>query len=161
MKKSVRTELIARGCFVVRGQVLLCHSKGADNTYLPGGHIEFLESAADGLKREIREELGVEANVGAFLGAVEHTFVQKGKRHCEINLVFAFRAKGLNSRTPPPSQEKKIEFQWVPLGDLSRCRLEPAPLRRLLTKWIRAKADSGKHWASTYPKQIEAAHRPC
>ena len=34
-------EIMARGVCVLDGALLLCHSAGADNTYLPGGHIDF------------------------------------------------------------------------------------------------------------------------
>jgi ADP-ribose pyrophosphatase YjhB (NUDIX family) len=36
---------VARGIVFVNGKVLLAHQKGADNPFLPGGHIEFGERA--------------------------------------------------------------------------------------------------------------------
>ena len=76
-------EIVARGVCVQGGRVLLCHTKGAKNTYLPGGHVDFGESAAASLKREIEEELGLKARVGRFLGAVEHIYYRKRKPQCE------------------------------------------------------------------------------
>lgn len=40
-------------------KVLLAQAIGEKNTFLPGGHIEFGESAKDALVREIEEELGL------------------------------------------------------------------------------------------------------
>jgi len=58
LKKQKEIEIIARGVCVKGGKLLLCHSKGAPNTYLPGGHVEFCEDAKVALAREVVEERG-------------------------------------------------------------------------------------------------------
>lgn len=130
-------EILARGVCIVRGQLLLCHSKGAANTYLPGGHVEFREAARTALTREIAEEMGCRAKAGRFLGCVEHAFRQKGQWHAEINLVFELRIPGLTPATPPPTREDWIDFCWVPLARLRPARLEPAVLCRELPRWLK------------------------
>ena len=50
---------LARGIVLRDGKVLLARAIGHQNTFLPGGHIEFGESAKDALKREVFEELGL------------------------------------------------------------------------------------------------------
>lgn len=137
-QKSI--EILVRGVCVVQGQVLLCHSKGAGNTYLPGGHVEFREPARTALEREIVEELGCRARAGRFLGCVEHTFRQKGTWHAEINLLFELRIPGLTPAAPPPAREEWIEFQWAPLTRLRQARLEPAVLCKQLAGWLQAPA---------------------
>jgi ADP-ribose pyrophosphatase YjhB (NUDIX family) len=126
----VAVEIIVRGVCVKRGTILLCRSRGAANTYLPGGHIEFGESARNALRREIREELGVESRVGRLLGAVENRFLQKGRRHCEVNLVFGVSIRALSPDRAPASREKGVEFRWCGCrsADLAAERLEPAVL---------------------------------
>jgi len=144
-----RVEVIVRGVCIREGQVLLCHTKGADNTYLPGGHIDFDESARRALEREIREELGRSSQAGRFLGAVEHTFVQKGKPHCEINVVFALEVDGVTPDRPPASAEDYIEFLWAPVESLKARALEPAPLCDALPRWL-TESVAEERWASTY-----------
>jgi len=122
-------ETIARGVAVKDGKILLCRAKGGKTSYLPGGHIEFGETGREALVREIREELGVESQTGAFLGVVENSFLQHGKPHAEINLVYELILEGL----PDRAQEDWIAFEWVPLAELSSAHVLPAVFERLAT----------------------------
>lgn len=148
-KESAVIEVLARGVLWREGCVLLCHGDAAENTYLPGGHVEFNEPAETALVRELEEEAGVTVGVGRFLGAVEHTFLQDGVRHCEVNLVFEMSADGLGPPETVRSREKKISFRWADVSALAAERLEPAPLRRLLPLWLRT-ATRVPGWVSTY-----------
>ncbi len=136
MYEQANVEVIARGVCAVDGHVLLCHGKTATLTYLPGGHIEFRETARQALEREIREELGRPAEAGRFLGCCEHAFVQKGEPHAEINLVFELRIPGLAPGAPVAAAEDWIGFRWQPCDKLDDAHLEPAPLRTLLREWL-------------------------
>ena len=119
-------EVIARGVCVQDGKILLCRAKGGATTYLPGGHIEFGETGRQALVREVKEELGVDAETGAFLGVVENAFQQHGKPHAEINLVYELK---LPTDTPPCALEAWIEFEWRDRAHLDD--LLPATFRRL------------------------------
>ncbi len=118
-------ETIARGICVRDGKVLLCRAKGGSTTYLPGGHIEFGETGRQALVREVKEELGLDSETGAFLGVVENSFMQKGKPHSEINLVYELKLPD----APAEAQEDWIEFEWRDLSDLSD--LLPEVFRRI------------------------------
>lgn len=148
MKTTKHIEILARGVCVKNGKLLVCKSKGAANTYLPGGHVEWNEQAAAGLKREIEEELGVKAGIKEFLGAIEHTFIQKGERHCEINLMFRMTIPALSPDKTPESCEHWIDFKWIPLTALGRNHLEPWPLRKLLGNWVKS-VNRDHRWGST------------
>lgn len=148
MKNTKHIEILVRGVCVKQGKLLVCQGKGSANTYLPGGHVEWNEQAELGLKREILEELGVNARVKEFLGVVEHTFIQKGERHCEINLVFAMSIAALSPDKAPEACEDWIHFKWVPLSALGRNHLEPWPLRKLIPGWQKP-GGSGSRWGST------------
>jgi 8-oxo-dGTP diphosphatase len=145
MKNKKHIEIIARGVFVDDGKVLLCRARKALNVYLPGGHVETGESAREALCREIEEELGCVAVAGRFLGAAENCFVQKGERHCEINLVFEMRVKGLHAGMVPISCEDYIEFRWVSMSRIQGSGLKPAFLRRVLPSWLET-VNSARCW---------------
>ena len=126
-------ETIARGVCIVDGKVLLCKAKGGKTTYLPGGHIEFGETGAQALVREIKEELGVDSEAGEFLGVVENSFLQHGRPHAEINLVYKLTLKGprgvaRDTMENVASQEDWIEFEWRDLDDLENAHLLPSEM---------------------------------
>ncbi len=131
-------ETIVRGVCIKDGLILLCKGKKAELTYLPGGHIDFGESAREALIREIMEELGHCGEAGRFLGCCEHRFVQDGEKKSEINLVFELEIPGL-AAVPGPleAREAWISFLWHPVDGLADSKMEPACLREALPGWLR------------------------
>ena len=123
-------ENIARGVCVRDGAVLLCRPRGGSYSYLPGGHIEFGETGAQALAREVEEELGQTATVGDMIGVVENQFVQKGKKHAEISLVYKMDLEGVEGLSDPQSREDWIEFVWWPVAELHKANLLPSQMAR-------------------------------
>lgn len=137
-------ELIARGVLIGPRGILLCRAAGMDNTFLPGGHVEFREPAEAALERELLEELGARVKVEDFLGAVESVFTQDGRTHHEVNLVFGVSGPAVVRRTTLTASETHIEFVWQSVNTLANANLLPRPLRALIPQWTR-----GKHVAWT------------
>ena len=123
-------ENIARGVCIVDGHVLLCRPKKGGYTYLPGGHIEFGEKGAEALRREVLEELGVESSVGDLLGVVESSFVQHGKPHAEISLVYKLELPSSPGLPDLRSQEDWIEFTWWPVDRIDEANLLPPEMKK-------------------------------
>lgn len=130
-RKDKDIELLARGVIIRNGSILLAHSLGAGNTYLPGGHIEWGEPAKRALERELLEETGLRLRAGKFLGAVEHSFGKGKRRTHEINLIFLVEGRIYYKVV---SRETKIEFLWQPLTKLRTVNLQPYPLQLLLPR---------------------------
>src|SRR3989344_5324044 len=70
-------EVISRAVILDGTRILLCKGKG--NYYcLPGGHVEFGETAEAALRRELMEELGAEVKSAQFIGSHEKIFEKEG-----------------------------------------------------------------------------------
>lgn len=71
------------------------HDKVKNETFYRsiGGGIEFLENSKDALKREFREELNIDINVGEFLGISENIFTYNGKNAHELILFYNVHIK--------------------------------------------------------------------
>ena len=142
-------ETIARGICVKNGYILVCRNRKVGNLYFPGGHIEFGETGAEALEREVREEMGVESSAREFLGCCEHRFDQHGKPHAEINLVYALEIPTLAPGKAVPSCEDWIAFEWMPVGELAGSAVEPAALRVRALDWHARRAEAADRLATT------------
>lgn len=125
---AATTELIARGVIRRSGHLLLVRQRTKSWSFLPGGHVEPGERVEAALVRELAEELGTEAKVAGFVGAVEHRYIEDGVTHHEINLVFEVSIDA----TEPVSQEDHLEFHWLPLGRLADADVRPGALKNAL-----------------------------
>lgn len=150
------SHILARAVIRNNGQVLVVRAEGQPHTFLPGGHREDGEGLEDCLRRELDEELGVQAQIGTYLGGVEHRWTRDGERQYEINHCFSVSAPALTSNTTPSAHEAYLTFTWAPVNRLDSVALEPAPLRTLLA------TDSGAEtpwWDSTIDEGVATRKR--
>jgi 8-oxo-dGTP pyrophosphatase MutT (NUDIX family) len=147
MSKKKHVEIIARGVCVKDGKILLCFGRKSGIAYLPGGHIDFGESGTQALEREISEEMGLASKAGQFLGCCEHSFVQEGVPHAEVNLVYELDVPELDPAVEPQAVEEWIGFMWHPLETLAEARFEPAALAPRIAEWL---THPGGHLESGY-----------
>ena len=125
----------------LNGDLVLLQRIGEEKFWcLPGGRMEFGETAADGLKRELREETaGLEVDVGRLVWVIENFYEQRGVREHEIGLYFLVR---FDPASPAYKQEwtgqeedgTELTFRWFPVAELIRVNLHPEFLRRALRK---------------------------
>ncbi len=145
--KNLQIELLARAVIVKNDRILIAHSIGASNTFLPGGHVRCGESMKFALVRELKEELGLQAEVGMYLGVVEHTWLDDAGVHHEINHCFSVDLPGIHAESTLESHEPHLEFFWVKSTELKGSNLEPAPLRSLLADLMNG--DTKPWWESS------------
>ncbi len=134
---SSHTRINTRAVIQNDNKVLLCHFPRSDKKYFffPGGGVEFGEGAEEGLRREMREELGVNVLEPTFIGAVENVFPQDGKPCHELNVVFSSQIDNLQA----VSQEEHIGFIWMPIEDLEKENVLPQQMVFAVTKWLKDK----------------------
>lgn len=170
-------EIVARALIVRGGWVLLCRNRKAGHAFLPGGHVEFAESAQVALAREMNEEAGVDLRVGGCVLVGEASFVQNGRCRHEINLVFhgelpPDRATPAAGTKPDdiPSLEPHIAFEWFPVEHLghSHANFKPAwmieHIRQRLAGQTRADAPNSRAphpvWVSFMESPLGHEERP-
>lgn len=130
-------EVVARGVLSRQGKVLLCRAKGGRRTYLPGGHVDFGETAREALVREMKEECALDVTVGDFLGVLESTFVQDGKKHCEVNLIYEMSCASGVAPAKVVSEEDWISFGWYSPSEFASSKLLPEEIRPIAARGAR------------------------
>ncbi len=130
MSSQGTIEVIARA--LIRGPrgVLVCQNLKRGYYYLPGGHVEFGEAAAEALRRELLEEAGISSPVGPLLLVAEVRFNDVGRPRHEISAMFHVEHFAFPAEVP--SLEPKIAFRWLDLDDLAAADLRPTCIK----SWI-------------------------
>jgi 8-oxo-dGTP diphosphatase len=121
----VRTILVSAAIVIEDGRVLLTQRKAGGHLAgmweFPGGKVEPGEDPRDALRRELREELGIETRVGEIVEVTFHRYEDAQKA---VLLLF-FDAARLDAAQAPRALDVAA-FKWGGPGDLDATRFPPA-----------------------------------
>ncbi len=129
-------EYIARALVRRGDSFLLCRDIKHGHAYLPGGHVEFGESASEAALRELKEECNLDGIVSTPLLLWESRFIQNGKAKHEITAVFHVEHpdKGVWPKIVL-SLESHIRFEWIPYSDVKCASIVPVEI----ASWLATK----------------------
>jgi 8-oxo-dGTP diphosphatase len=129
------TVVVAAGVIVENGRVLLTQRKAGTHLEgaweFPGGKVQAGEDPREALRRELREELGVDVTVGDIVEVTFHRYEEANK----VVLLLFFAATRL-AASPPPRAIDVAAFEWAGAEGLEPGRFPAADVAAL--KKVRA-----------------------
>jgi len=127
------------GIIIRNGHVLVCREDDQDYVFLPGGRVEFGEKSNQALKREIKEELGCEGEIGSLVFSVENFFDLEGERFHEIGKYYRVSLPDdFPFKTDTPclithDEGHVLKFYWVAIKGEALAKINLLPL------WLRSR----------------------
>lgn len=89
---------------------------------IPGGAVEWFETCADAIKRECREEVGVEVEIDQLLTVVDHIVRELGVHWVSVEYLVHVTAG--NPRNA--DERENYELRWFPLNALPEALTHPS-----------------------------------
>lgn len=138
-------------------RVLLHYAPEDDFWFLPGGRCEIREPSTDTLKREMREELGVDVEIERLLWVVENFFTWvDGTPFHELSFYYLVAIppeSSLHTHTDAFVGMEDANFRWHRLDELEDVPVQPAFLR----EGLRSLPDTIQHIVNIDSKEEDTA----
>ncbi len=114
-------------------KILLFKSSNRDFYMLPGGKVNELESSEDALKREVKEETGLEISIIDFKCFSECVVTDKETTYQQVEAIYeASYNDEINNDEFNGLEGNWILFKWFNINDLDNVLIEPKEIKDIL-----------------------------
>ncbi|WP_323704030.1 NUDIX hydrolase [Mammaliicoccus sp. Dog046] len=102
---------------------------------LIGGRVKYYESSDAAIKREIKEELGIECNNIKFVSTIQNFFEYAGTSYHEISFIYEFTLETSLEDLDIPS-DPKVDYVSVKLPDIDSINLLPEKVKDIILETV-------------------------
>lgn len=127
----------ATAAFIIRDGCLLVARRGKepakDTLDLPGGFCDMDETVEEGMRRELREETGLEARSISFLFSLPNLYRYSGMTIHTLDMFFRIE---VDDEAVPKAADDAADLQWVPLSEVQPALFGLNSIRRAVTLFL-------------------------
>lgn len=109
---------------------------------LPGGFCVIGESGEEGVRREVKEETGLDVNETRYLFSYPNTYLYSGFTVHTLDLFFLCRVKDSSHVVP---HDDASSYQWIPLPDIHTEQFGMRSIRQALNVFLHSPIATGQH----------------
>ena len=120
-KKQLQFRLAAYAIIINDRKILLLDTRSTGKLFLPGGGVNIGEKVEDALKREVREEVGIEIEIRKFLKFKESFFYYDPLKEAYHNFSFFFLCKARTFNfldNDKINDEEAVDPHWIEMNNL-------------------------------------------
>ncbi|RDB34989.1 NUDIX domain-containing protein [Exiguobacterium sp. RIT594] len=121
---------------IIKDGHLLIHRNVRDEFWaLPGGRVRLMESGAEAVIREIKEELGLKAEVTRFLAVQENFFTYEDVSFHEVGFYYEVNVSDDMTVTSEDFfgvEGEELIYRYVPIDQLQSVKLYPEKLTMMI-----------------------------
>lgn len=119
-------DLRAAGVLIRDGKILLQRDKNGAEYAVPGGHVQVGETTENAVKREFREETGVDAAMERLLWTEECFWQWKGRQMHSLCFYYLISGDFPDAGEFLPHRDNEgVEYGFVPLEELKNITVYP------------------------------------
>ena len=123
---------VVTGGFIVSNNKFLLVKRADNDTFypgvweIPGGKLEFGEATETGLRRELKEEVGLEVEIISPISVWDYTNQENSTQYVEIDFLCKYKGD-----SKVIISEEHSDFKWVTFDELDNFDISP-PAKQLL-----------------------------
>ena len=126
---------------IVNGNKVLAVDIANNGFYcFPGGHVHLGEDTLTAVKREMKEEVEIEADDVQLYSIIENFFkLENGKPFHELGFYYIFKPKNLGDKAKDytriendDGELKELKFKWIDLDEIDKVDFRPEKLKEKL-----------------------------
>lgn len=117
------------------GKILMIKNRSNDKFWLPGGGIEICESAGEALKREVKEETGIDIEIEEFIAFRENLFYYDPSDEAYHAFLFFYKCRPLSFDLLENDKINDGEAhspEWIGLEDIKTGKFDEKINKKLL-----------------------------
>jgi len=109
---------------------------------LPGGFVDPGDTAEEAIRREVREEIGLEVTAMRYLGSWPNVYEYGGVRYRTLDLGFVCEADAVEQARPRESEVEQVLL--LPPGEIEIARFAFASVGRIAVEYLRGQGGTDR-----------------